>query len=40
MEEVLQLRCELQQLAMIKEIMFGALVVLMLEVTFLISRYE
>ena len=40
MEEVVQLRCELQQMAIIKEIMVGALVVLMLEITFLISRYE
>lgn len=31
MNEVLELRCELEQMAMIKEIMFGGMIVLTIE---------
>ena len=31
MAEVLQLRCELQQLAIIKEVMFGGIIVILIQ---------
>jgi hypothetical protein len=31
MQEVLQLRCELEQLAIIKEVMFGGIIVVMIQ---------
>ena len=37
MEEILQMRCELEQMAMIKEIMFGGLIVLILEMFLLLT---
>ncbi len=37
MEEILQMRCELEQIAMIKEIMFGGLIVLILEMFLLLT---
>ena len=40
MEEILQLRCELQQMAMIKEIMFGGLLVTIIECIILVNVYE
>lgn len=40
MEEILQLRCELEQMAMIKEIMFGVLLVMIIECLILINVYE
>ena len=40
MEEILQLRCELEQMAMIKEIMFGGLLVMIIECIILINVYE
>ena len=40
MEEILQLRCELEQMAMINEIMFGCLLVIGIEYLMLINVYE
>ncbi len=37
MEEILQMRCELEQIAMIKEIIFGGLIVLILEMFLLLT---
>ena len=40
MESVLELRCELEQMVMIKEIMFGGLLVALMECIILINVYE
>jgi hypothetical protein len=37
MTEVLQLRCELEQLAIIREVMFGAIIVMTVEVALILS---
>ena len=37
MAEVLQLRCELEQLAIIKEVMFGGVIVMIVEVALIIT---
>jgi len=37
MTEVLQLRCELEQLAIIKEVMFGGVIVMIVEVVLIIT---
>ena len=37
MAEVLQLRCELEQIAIIKEVMFGAIIVMIVEVVLILS---
>ena len=37
MEEILLMRCELEQMAMIKEIVFGGLIVLILEMFLLLT---
>ena len=37
MTEVLQLRCELEQLAIIKEVMFGGVIVMIVEVALIIT---
>ena len=36
MEEVLQMRCELEQMAMIKEVFFGGMIALVIESVFLL----
>lgn len=38
MTEVLQLRCELEQLAIIKEVMFGAIIVMIVEIALILSN--
>ena len=37
MAEVLQLRCELEQLAIIKEVMFGGILIMIVEVALILS---
>ena len=37
MAEVLQLRCELEQLAIIKEVMFGGILIMIVEVVLILS---
>lgn len=37
MTEVLQLRCELEQLAIIKEVMFGGILIMIVEVALILS---
>ena len=37
MAEVLQLRCELEQLAIIKEVMFGGIIIMIVEVALILS---
>ena len=37
MAEVLQLRCELEQLAIIKEVMFGGILTMIVEVALILS---
>ena len=37
MAEVLQLRCELEQLAIIKEVMFGGVIVMIVEIALILS---
>ena len=45
MEEVLQLRCELEQMEIIKEVMFGALILVFVQMGLImgllkLNRYE
>ena len=37
MNEILQLRCELEQLAIIKEVMFGTIIVITVELALILS---
>lgn len=37
MEEILQLRCELEQMAIIKEIMFGTLILVFVQAVLIIG---
>ena len=37
MTEILQLRCELEQLAIIEEVMFGGVIVMIVEVALIIT---